>query len=153
MNNLIRNLVLAVLLIAVIAGAFYVSFKVSEKMLTPVKKLPTHYLITSEAVPVPPKAVSVEAKMVKPKVVPAKRVKGATIKCPYVVQLGAFAKRSNAQGLFDDLKEQGFEVHLSRVGRLNMVYCGGFNTKEEAEAYRKKLVAAGYQEAIIRRDY
>jgi len=141
---------LIVLLIAVIAGAFYVSFKVSERMLAPVKKLPTHYLITSEATARPPLPVTCEAKVVKPKIRPAGRV---SVPRPYVVQLGVFAKYSNAKNLYNDLKDQKFSVQMTRAGRLYRVYCDNFNTKEEAEAYRKKLVKAGYQEAIVRRDF
>jgi cell division protein FtsN len=150
MNNLIRNIILIVLLIAVIAGAFYISFKVSERMLTPMKKLPAHYLITAEAAARPPLPATFEARPVKMEHRAVKRMAAAR---PYVVQLGVFAKVSNAKNLYADLKDQHFNVKMSRTGRLYRVYCGSFKTKEEAEAYRQKLIKAGYQEAIVRRDF
>ena len=45
----LRNLALVVALIAVIVLSFWISFLIGKKMLVPVKKLPTQYLITDEA--------------------------------------------------------------------------------------------------------
>jgi cell division protein FtsN len=51
MPNWIKNILMTLLLVALVVSSFWISFSIGKKMLTPVRKLPSAYLVTPEATP------------------------------------------------------------------------------------------------------
>ncbi len=60
MFNWLRNLLLIVVLIAIIVLSFWISFMIGKRMLTPVKKLPTSYMLTEESRSILPPEITLE---------------------------------------------------------------------------------------------
>lgn len=164
MPGWLRNILLIILLIGIVVLSFWVSFLIGQKMLTPVRKLPTKYLIPEEA-PVIPSSITLEVETVGKKAKSAKRmvisrprvkveaepkVEAATGGV-WVVQVGAFSKSANAAVLVKQLKAKGFSARQTKVGALFRVYAGGFLTAAEAKQYQSRLLGAGF-EGIVRRD-
>lgn len=63
----------------------------------------------------------------------------------YKVQLGAFAKRANAEKLEKELEAKGYEAYITEKNDLYRVQLGAFSKKENAETLKAALVAKGYQ--------
>jgi hypothetical protein len=168
MFKLIRSLALIIALIAVIILSFWISFLIGNKMLVPIKKIPTQYLITDEAKLELPPEISLEVEGLtfesgalvakKPAVkkeIPARkqivRGKPVSAKGAYTVQLGSFSRRANAEALINDLKKKGFVGRLIISGKWFRVDSGSFNSLAPAHSQQKKLSAAGFA-GIVRRD-
>jgi len=68
----------------------------------------------------------------------------------WMVQVGSFVKRENAQHLMQDLKAKGFASQLSEdtKARLFRVKAGPVADRAAAQALQAKLVAAGYRATI-----
>jgi cell division protein FtsN len=148
MFNWLRNLMMVIILVAIIILSFWISFLIGKRMIVPVKKIPTQYLLTEEARPLFPPEITLEVQGVtleEIKPIPVKAAVGA-----YTVQLGAFSNRQNAADLAGELKEKGFPSNVKSSGRLYKVFSGSFNDLAEARAYLNKIIAAGY-EGIVRR--
>ncbi|PRX28950.1 sporulation related protein [Orenia metallireducens] len=61
----------------------------------------------------------------------------------YVVQVGAFAKESNAQGLVDQLQNKGFTAYITSRDPYR-VQVGAFRTKQAAEELGLELKNYGF---------
>jgi len=68
----------------------------------------------------------------------------------WMVQVGSFVKRENAQHLMQDLKAKGFASQVSEdtKARLFRVKAGPVADRAAAQALQAKLVAAGYRATI-----
>jgi cell division septation protein DedD len=69
----------------------------------------------------------------------------------WVVQLGLFAKRDNAERLAHNAQAQGFAVSVSNAdakGRYR-VYAGGMSERSAAEAYAQRLKDHGLSAAVV----
>ena len=68
----------------------------------------------------------------------------------WMVQVGSFAQRGNAQHLVQDLKAKGFASQLSEDGKAHLfrVKVGPVADRQAAQALQAKLVAAGYRATI-----
>jgi hypothetical protein len=68
----------------------------------------------------------------------------------WMVQVGSFVKRENAQHLMQDLKAKGFASQVSEdtKARLFRVKAGPVADRTAAQALQAKLVAAGYRATI-----
>ncbi len=62
----------------------------------------------------------------------------------YVIQVGAFAKVSNARRLTANLERNGLEAYYFHKAGLYKVRFGNFSTQRAAEARAKSLKKAGY---------
>lgn len=62
----------------------------------------------------------------------------------YRVQCGAFSKKSNAEGLADTLKKDGFPTYIVRVDSIYKVQCGAFKDKSNADDLLATLKGKGY---------
>jgi DedD protein len=69
----------------------------------------------------------------------------------WVVQLGLFAKRDNAERLAHNAQAQGFAVSVSNADAkgLYRVYAGGMNERSAAEAYAQRLKDHGLTAAVV----
>jgi cell division septation protein DedD len=69
----------------------------------------------------------------------------------WVVQLGLFAKRDNAERLAHNAQAQGFAVSVSIADAkgLYRVYAGGMNERSAAEAYAQRLKDHGLTAAVV----
>ena len=70
----------------------------------------------------------------------------------YRVQVGAFGKRNNAEGLLQELQEKGFDAFITTVDLGQLFYrvqTGAFSAKSDAEAMEKKLQKAGFDALIM----
>lgn len=166
MPGWLRNILLIIVLIGIVAASFWVSFLIGQKLLTPVKKLPTKYLIPEEP-PLIPSSITLEVETVGKKVKPAKAKKTvisrpkvrvemepkaeAEASGPWVIQVGAFSKSANAALLVKQIKAKGFAARQAKVGAWWRVYAGGFKTAAEAKEYQSRLLSTGF-EGILRRD-
>lgn len=65
----------------------------------------------------------------------------------FLLQLGVFSTPSNAQALFEDLRQRGIPARLE-----TRVVAGPFESKAAAEAARRKLQSAGLSKGIMVRD-
>jgi hypothetical protein len=63
----------------------------------------------------------------------------------YRVQIGAFKNKVDTKSAFPDLDV----IHGTGNDGITRYYSGNFETYEEAEAYRKKMVAKGYKNAFV----
>lgn len=63
----------------------------------------------------------------------------------YRVQVGAFKNKIDENALFPDMDV----VHGTGPDGITRYYSGSFTTYDEAEAYRKKMVAKGYKNAFV----
>jgi DedD protein len=69
----------------------------------------------------------------------------------WVVQLGLFAKRDNAERLAHSAQGQGFTVSVSNADAkgLYRVYAGGMSERSAAEAYAQRLKDHGMPAAVV----
>lgn len=67
----------------------------------------------------------------------------------YIVQVGAFLNKQNAEILLAEVKEQGFDGFIKQEYNMHVVQCGVFSDKENAERLKDRLIKAGF-EAIIK---
>jgi DedD protein len=69
----------------------------------------------------------------------------------WVVQLGLFAKRDNAERLAHNAQDQGFTVSVSNADAkgLYRVYAGGMSERSAAEAYAQRLKDHGMPAAVL----
>ena len=69
----------------------------------------------------------------------------------WVVQLGLFAKRDNAERLAHNAQAQGFAVSVSNADAkgLYRVYAGGMSERSAAEAYAQRLKDHGLSAAVV----
>lgn len=67
----------------------------------------------------------------------------------YIVQVGVFVSKANAEKLFRKLKKKGFDAIVKKRNGQWIVQCGAFSVKANAEALVAKLKAAGFS-AIIK---
>ncbi len=71
----------------------------------------------------------------------------------YVVQVAAFSQAERAKELSEALRSKGFPAFVSRekgARQLVRVFIGPFRSSEDAETFRSRLAAQGYQ-ALIKR--
>jgi len=71
----------------------------------------------------------------------------------YVVQVAAFSQAERAKELSEALRSKGFPAFVSRekgARQLVRVFIGPFRSSEDAETFRSRLAARGYQ-ALIKR--
>jgi len=83
---------------------------------------------------------------------PGARESGASASGPWLVQLGSFASRANAEHLAQQVRSQGFEVSVSQSssGRhLFRVRVGGAKTQAGALALEQKLRALGHSGTVL----
>ena len=76
----------------------------------------------------------------------------STVEAPkgiYRVQVGAFSKKANAEGLCAKLKVEGFSTLIVNVNGMYKVQVGAYGVKSNAENTLKKLHNAGYTDAFI----
>jgi DedD protein len=73
----------------------------------------------------------------------------------WLVQLGSFARRDNADRLAGAVRDRGFAADVSETrggsGRLFRVRVGPATTREAADARARELAAAGYRGSVTRR--
>jgi cell division septation protein DedD len=69
----------------------------------------------------------------------------------WVVQLGLFAKRDNAERLAHSAQGQGFAVSVSNADAkgLYRVYTGGMSERSAADAYAQRLKDHGLPAAVV----
>lgn len=69
----------------------------------------------------------------------------------WIVQLGLFARRDNAERLADKAQAHGFSVNISAndAKGLYRVYAGGMANRAAAEAYTQRLKDQGFAAAIV----
>jgi rare lipoprotein A len=65
----------------------------------------------------------------------------------YIVQLGAFSQRNNAERAQDRIDD----AKIDRRGDIYIVYLGPFKGAGAAETRRQKAIDAGFNEAILKR--
>ncbi|WP_040309568.1 SPOR domain-containing protein [Asticcacaulis biprosthecium] len=65
----------------------------------------------------------------------------------YIVQLGAFSQRDNAERVRDKIDD----AHVDRRGDIYIVYIGPYMGAASAEKHRQKAIDAGFTGAILKR--
>ncbi len=68
----------------------------------------------------------------------------------YVIQVATYKKTLYAENEALNLKRRGFEAFVKKSGDFIVVYVGGFQTKDEATIYLKKL-RKYYSDCFIRK--
>lgn len=83
--------------------------------------------------------------IIRPKAVQGEQ----TGECKYIVQAGAYTKRSNAEARVEKLKAAGFDVFIKFEDNFYKIQAGAYEKKENAEKQVAALKAAGFT-AFIR---
>lgn len=114
----IKNIVLLLVLALVVVGSFWISFKLGEKILMPVKKQPDFKI--KVAIPKPPASIAgmqkTEGETSETAKKPTEKLNWAPVCATrktsglYKVQVGAFKSKSNAQKLLRTLKARGINA-------------------------------------------
>jgi DedD protein len=82
-----------------------------------------------------------------------KQAEAASTTGMWVVQLGSFSNKENAERLAADLRKQGFAAFLSRLstssGQLQRVRIGPQKDRKSAEAMAEKLRRAGHSGQVL----
>lgn len=160
-SSRIRNFLIFLVLIGVVASSFWISFQLGKRILIPIKKIPERRI--EVAIPEPPPSIKAlqelerimtpEAGKKKPAAVAVKPVpvkKTMAIKPVYYkVQAGVFVDKVNAQALADKVRASGFEVYLKKISTGWRVQVGAFRSKSEAEALQNALIGKGFKSRII----
>ncbi|MBI2193858.1 MAG: SPOR domain-containing protein [Planctomycetes bacterium] len=72
---------------------------------------------------------------------------------PYSVQVGAFAERSSARKLVEQIGRDGFPAYIKRIPeqakRLYLVRVGHYRSREEAIGVQKQLKSMGFDTLIV----
>jgi rare lipoprotein A len=66
----------------------------------------------------------------------------------YIVQIGAFSRRDNAEAALDRLDN----ANLRERNGLYVVYLGPFSGAARAETQRQRAISAGFADSVLRRD-
>jgi DedD protein len=106
---------------------------------------------TSAPPPARPAAAAVPPAPAPPPA-PARAAPAPTQSGAWMVQLGSFANRANAERLARQLRARGFQAAVSQGSsgrRLFRVRAGPTQTRAAAEALAAKLRAAGHKGAIV----
>jgi len=101
------------------------------------------------AVPAPaaPAAAEPAAKTVK-KTAPVAAA-ATSVKSGFAVQVGSFAKASNATGLRNKLVAKGYTAFVKSSGSVTRVYVGPQSSRAKAEKVLKKLLAEFRLKGIV----
>ena len=166
---LLKNVLIALVLIGVVAASFLVSFQLGKKILVPVKKVGQ---ITA-AIPATPASIkSLQKLQTIMSAEAAAKGKGPAkfspkpAKCPppagrafarraasghyyYKVQAGLFRRKADAAALADKLKAAGIDVFIRRTGGRWRVQAGAYKTRNLAAAMRSTLNKLGHQSKVI----
>jgi cell division protein FtsN len=164
----LKGLLTFLVLLLVVVGSFWISFRLGKSILMPVKKTPERKI--EVAIPEAPASIKalqrlqeamsaearkkekakakVAAKVVRPRRKMVYRAKPAAAH-HYKVQAGWFADKGNADELASKLKASGFEVYQKKVSGGWRVQAGAYKTKSTAEALRKKLKDKGFDSSLI----
>jgi len=135
------------------AGADYTRPKPPEPSIRPITDLPDGGKPATEptktaATPASAKPTPAKLAAAKPAPSPAKPAPAPTTSGPWRVQLGAFGVRSNADAMWNRVKNRPELASRSRLmvpaGRLTKVQAGGFASQTEAEGACRRLSAAGF---------
>ncbi len=99
------------------------------------------------AVPAAPAVEKPPAKTVK-KLAPVAPA-ATSVKSGFSVQVGSFAKASNARGLRDKLVARGYTAFVNGSGSVTRVYVGPQSSRAKAEKVLKKLLAELQLKGIV----
>lgn len=111
---------------------------------------------SAQPVPAVPPAASARTPKVKPGTAPPPRATGSSgtaIGDGWMVQLGSFAHRANAERLAKQLRARGFQVSVSRGSagrRLYRVRAGPTRERADAEQLALRLRATGQRGEVVR---
>jgi len=142
----LRNLALVVALIAVIVLSFWISFLIGKKMLVPVKKLPTQYLITDEArLELPPEiSLEVEGLTFESGVFVAKKPAQQKKVVPVIKK--TFERKALKKQVYK--KTEGIKIEPAIKGEYT-VQVGSFSRRVNAQALISQLKKKGFAGQII----
>lgn len=152
----LKNLFVALLLVGIVVGSFWISYLIGKKMLVPVKPLPKRVIptpsITPEEVlkevttPPPPKIEVAKEETKAPSPKPA-----VTEKLHYYkVQAGVFKTKTEALSLAKKLDSSGFPTFVRKLENgMWRVQVGAFKTRNRAEILQGQLKTKGYSSTII----
>lgn len=147
-------------LVAVVAASFWISFQLGKRILLPVKKFPERKIEVAISEPPPsiqalqkalsaevekPPVETPEAKKSKP--APVRRI--AAARHYYKVQAGLYVDKVRAQALAEQVKAGGFDIYLKKVSTGWRVQVGAFRTRNEAEALQSQLSGKGFKSTIL----
>lgn len=66
----------------------------------------------------------------------------------YLVQVGAYSKKANADAMLEKIKKAGFDTYMVQVDGLYKVQVGAYSKKSNADAMAAKLKASGFDTYI-----
>jgi cell division protein FtsN len=166
-QEIIKNLILSLLLIALIVGSFWLSYHIGKRFLFPAKRIPEPKIEIAIPEPPAPPVPAVETKKEVQKVEEAakkpvetkvtkvaKTTKAADASMPagkhyYKVQAGFFTNKSNALSLIKKLTTQGFSTYLNKLSKGWRVQVGAFKTKSQALSLQRSLGTKGFESTIV----
>ncbi|OGC05118.1 hypothetical protein A2276_04155 [candidate division WOR-1 bacterium RIFOXYA12_FULL_43_27] len=151
MSEWLRKILMVIVLIAVIAGSFWISFMVGKQLLMPTKKLPSNLIPPQLKTEATASDISIEVEtdiLATPevsKIVPAPvktPVKAKVVKPTVLLQVGVFSNHQNATKQAAELKAKGFSASVTKYGKYYRVTAA--NTTVSA------LKAAGFEAVVTK---
>lgn len=152
----LKSFLTVVVLLAVVAASFWLSFQLGKRLFTPARKLSERKI--EVPIPEPPPSIKalqrLQAVMSKEAAVPGpgEKVAGKKVPCAkglFKVQAGWFIKKENAERLVSNLKAKGFDAFIKKVGRGWRVQVGAYYSRSHAKTQQKKLRASGFDSTLI----
>ncbi len=167
-GDFIKNFFVALLLVAIVVGSFWISFLLGKRVLIPpVKNLPTFEAPAMGGKPEEaPKTVSkselesaspveqqeeltVPEKEIKPAAVPEPRPAAKVAVYRYKVIVGTYVAAADARRVASLLKTNGFKWYIKKTAEGYRVQAGAFTGRELAAPLINKLRARGFSPSII----
>ena len=161
----LKNIFVALLLVGIVVGSFWISFLIGKRVLTPVKPLKSEKVIPiEERVMVIEEEVAEEKPIVmpepKPEPKPAPESEPAPLVSPkppepqvskyYKVHVGSFDNSSSANSYGSRLKSSGFPTYVKKLDSgIWTVQTGAFKLRSQAETLVSKLRAKGFESNIV----
>ena len=110
-------------------------------------------LIVAAAEKLPATTAQPSQPTIEPPVQTSPRIATGSATGMWVVQLGSFSERKNAERLASDLRKQGFAAFLSQLatesGQLHRVRIGPQKDRESAEAMAERLGQVGHKGKVL----
>jgi cell division septation protein DedD len=174
--GLLKNVLVFLVLVGVVAASFLVSFQLGRKILVPTKKGPAPIAVPVTETPASIKSLqklqammsaetvgkdkkqthlSPVSRAAKSKSQPGTKVRSvspvrhAADGHYFKVQAGLFSGKTRAAALAEKLKAGGIDVFIRKTGSRWRVQAGAYKTRGQAEAMCSTLSQLGYQSTIV----
>ena len=166
----LKNIFVALLLVGIVVGSFWISFLIGKRVLTPVKSLRSEKVapIKELSTPLVVEEIDIEEETVEPKPklepepmpAPESSTKPTAVKEPapattvvskyYKVRVGSFTTSTAASDAEKRLKNAGFPTYVRKLGSGKWtIQVGAFAKKSQSDSLAGQLKAKGFESTVV----